>query len=48
LRRAGGWLKINDLHQGRKEEERGEEEKEGHTLKHTSFQQFNSYKDETK
>ena len=26
---AGGWFKINDLHEGKKEEERGEGEKEG-------------------
>ena len=32
---TGGWLKINDLHQGRKEEGRGEGEKEGGTLKPT-------------
>ena len=26
---AGGWFKINDLHEGKKEEERGEGEKVG-------------------
>ena len=47
--KQGRWLvKIHNLHQGKKEEERGEEEKEGCTLKHASFQKFNSYKDETK
>ena len=45
---AGGWFKINDLHEGKKEEEGGEGEKEGCTLKHVSFQQCNSYEDETK
>ena len=33
---AGGWFKINDLHEGKKEEEGGEGEKEGCTLKHVS------------
>jgi hypothetical protein len=36
------------LHQGRKEEERGEGEKEGYTLKHVSFEELNSYENETK